>query len=450
MIARTITKPASTRRPPIDDLAGNGREDGAPDITESGRRLSAPTIGFPGVQKLVALDLIITGDTNPRQTFDTAEDDELVASIERHGIIEPLVVRSVRLVDQVKGGAHEGKQYELIAGERRYRAARRAGHTQAPVIIRDVSDIDALELQMIENLQRKDLTPLEEANGYHRLHAPPHNLTADQIAGRVCKSRAHVYDRLKLLSLAPETRDALVTGKIAPSTALELARVPAGKQQQVIDTATEEKSFLRDEWRIAQKVGSHLWQIKKGPTWTVEHEVNTLKEAAHWLNDNYDVDLGTIPVTQAGTWRSLLEHITGKAKPVVSLSEAKTIVRQTRPGKTDRPLPKTPIEAIVAAVEDRQIEEDNFWLVLATGLASRLETLLPPICKRRGWDPDDVEHIIESLSTLRLRALCIELLLMADGRKETTEGSLVRMFGTACNIDLAVFARKTKKQKGRR
>jgi ParB family transcriptional regulator, chromosome partitioning protein len=136
----------------------------------------------------VPLDLIVPSPLQPRTQFVESPLDDLMESIRQHGIIQPLIVRPVN-----------GK-LELIAGERRWRASRKLGLTTVPIIEREASDRDVLEMALIENLQREDLNPMEEAAGYVRL-AEEFSLKQDEIASRVGKSRASVANAIRLLGL---------------------------------------------------------------------------------------------------------------------------------------------------------------------------------------------------------------------------------------------------------
>jgi ParB family transcriptional regulator, chromosome partitioning protein len=136
----------------------------------------------------VTLDLIVPSPLQPRMQFIESPLDDLMESIRQHGIIQPLIVRAV------------GDKLELIAGERRWRASKKLGLLSVPVIVREASDRDVLEMALIENLQREDLNPMEEAAGYVRL-AEEFSLKQDEIAIRVGKSRASVANAMRLLGL---------------------------------------------------------------------------------------------------------------------------------------------------------------------------------------------------------------------------------------------------------
>jgi len=168
----------------------------------------------------------ITANTQqPRQIFNEAALAELSASIREHGILQPLTVRT----------AESG--YELIAGERRLRAAGLAGLTSVPVLIRDVSDAVSLELALIENLQREDLNVIEEAEGYREL-AEKFGLTQEQTAERMGKARASIANALRLLGLTDEVKSMLSDSRLATGHAKVLLAVSNEKDQVILARRT--------------------------------------------------------------------------------------------------------------------------------------------------------------------------------------------------------------------
>jgi ParB family chromosome partitioning protein len=148
-----------------------------------------------------------------RREFPEAELDELAASIREKGVLQPLLVRPA------------GAEFELIAGTRRWHATRRAGLLEVPVIVRQVSDTEAVEIALIENLQREDLSPIEEAEGYRRL-TEEFGLTQEALAPIVAKSRSHVAHRMQLLSLPDAVRRLVESGDLPVSHAYALVNAP--------------------------------------------------------------------------------------------------------------------------------------------------------------------------------------------------------------------------------
>jgi len=176
----------------------------------------------PGDRVLrIALDRIVPTPLQPRKHFREESIAELVASIRAHGVLQPLVLR------QVNG------TYELIAGERRWRAARAAGLAEVPAILREATDLEVLELALIENLQREDLNPIEEALAYQRL-ADEFHLTQEQIAEKVGKSRAAVANAIRLLDLDPQVRTHVERGTLSVGHAKVLLAIRNHAEQLML------------------------------------------------------------------------------------------------------------------------------------------------------------------------------------------------------------------------
>ena len=166
--------------------------------------------------RVVAIEKISPGKFQPRQSFGRAEIKELANSIKTHGILHPILVRP-RL-------STEGA-FEIIAGERRWRAAQLARLHEVPVLVRDFSDAEALEIGLVENLQRENLTPLEEAEGYRRL-VDEFSHTQDEIAATLGKSRPYVSNIIRLLNLPDPIKDMLRSGDLSAGHARALLNAP--------------------------------------------------------------------------------------------------------------------------------------------------------------------------------------------------------------------------------
>lgn len=154
---------------------------------------------------------------------------ELSESIATHGVLQPIIVRRI-VRSKVLNYLPDDPEFQLVAGERRLAASGQAGLETIPCVVRELTDEQVLEVQLIENLQREDLHPMHEAEGYHQLMTL-HQHAAEDLAARVGKSRSYVYGRLKLLDLAPPLRKAFYAGHVSPSVALLLARIPGEKLQ---------------------------------------------------------------------------------------------------------------------------------------------------------------------------------------------------------------------------
>src|ERR1700758_2762431 len=170
----------------------------------------------PRSQRKVPIEFLKPNPRNPRRTFSDAELAELAESIRQHGVIQPIVARPVR-------GTHD--RFEIIAGERRWRAAQAAGLHEVPIVPVDVSDSDALEIAIIENVQREDLNPMEEAQGYHAL-VNEFKRSQDEIAKVVGKSRSHVANMMRLTKLPPEVQAYISSGQLSAGHARALIGVP--------------------------------------------------------------------------------------------------------------------------------------------------------------------------------------------------------------------------------
>ena len=176
----------------------------------------AAHIDRPRAQRKVPIEFLRPNPRNPRRAFSEAELAELAESIKQHGVIQPIVVRPVK-------GAHD--RFEIIAGERRWRASQAAGLHEVPIVPVDVGDSDALEIAIIENVQREDLNPLEEAQGYHTL-AGEFKRSQDDIAKIVGKSRSHVANTMRLTKLPAEVQALIAQGQLSAGHARALIGVP--------------------------------------------------------------------------------------------------------------------------------------------------------------------------------------------------------------------------------
>ena len=169
--------------------------------------------GQTAQEQTLPLTSIIPNPNQPRTHFNETELRELSESIEKHGVLQPLLVR------------HKGDHYEIIAGERRYQASKRAGLDEVPVIIRDVDDQDMLALALIENLQRSDLNPIEEARGYKQL-IKTSGMTQEALAQAVSKSRSAITNSLRLLDLPEQVQQMLFDGLLTAGHARAILAVP--------------------------------------------------------------------------------------------------------------------------------------------------------------------------------------------------------------------------------
>jgi ParB family transcriptional regulator, chromosome partitioning protein len=212
-----------------------------------GRGLSALISEAPSPQdneelREIEIDLIRPGEQQPRSTFDEAKLQELAQSIRATGIIQPLLVR------------RRGGLFELVAGERRWRAAQIAGLTRVPAIVREIADENLLELALIENIQRQELNAIEEANAYRRL-IESLGLTQDEVAQRVGRDRTFVTNYLRILKLPNEIQSLLEQEKLTFGHARALLGISDPQMQR----------------RLAQRIHKHNWSVRE-----TEHRIRAL------------------------------------------------------------------------------------------------------------------------------------------------------------------------------
>jgi ParB/RepB/Spo0J family partition protein len=218
----------------------------------------------PSELLMLDLALIARSRTNPRTHFDEALLAELAESIRKHGLASPILVRPLP-GDRVQDTAEDRQSgeplptHEIIAGERRWRACKLAGLTRIPVLVRHLDDKAVLELQLVENLKRSDLHPLEEAEGFQAL-MDKHGMSVEDIAAKVDKSASQIYVTLKLLDLTPECREQMYAGSLNRSLALLVARAPAELQARIAKDIMTGQYGERQEPMSYREAKAHIQQ----------------------------------------------------------------------------------------------------------------------------------------------------------------------------------------------
>ena len=213
-----------------------------------GRGLSAllsaeGTATAPEQTNDVRIDLIDPGFSQPRTIFDESSLNELAKSITANGVVQPILLRP------------KGERFELIAGERRWRAAERAGLTRIPAIVRDVPDDKVLEIALIENIQREDLNPIEEASAYKKL-IDTLGLTQETVAERVGRDRSYVTNYLRLLKLPQDIQELLQRGKISTGHARTLlALEDVGVQRRIARKIIDQDLSVRSTEQLVRSAG---------------------------------------------------------------------------------------------------------------------------------------------------------------------------------------------------
>ncbi len=204
-------------------------------------------------EKLVNITKVEPNREQPRKNFDEEALDELAESIKQFGLLQPILVQDKKTY------------YEIIAGERRWRAAKKAGLKEIPVIIKNLTEQEIVEISLIENIQREDLNPIEEAQAYKRL-LTEFNLKQDEVAERVSKSRTAVTNSMRLLKLCDEVQKMVIDNMISTGHARALISIEDEKQQyEIAKKIYEEKLNVRDVEKLVKNLNKPV-KIKKAVT----------------------------------------------------------------------------------------------------------------------------------------------------------------------------------------
>lgn len=219
-------------------------------LGETGRGEGVSKDSTPAASRVLSIGSLRPGRLQPRTEFDSKEIQSLAASISTQGIIQPILVRPAKDTDG---------DYEIIAGERRWRAAQLAGLHEVPVVVHFIGDQDALEIALIENLQRQNLNVFEEAEAYQHLIADYGN-SQEEVAQAVGRSRSHVANVMRLLALAPEIKQMTVAGKLSPGH----ARVLLGAENaiQMANKIVSENLNVRQTEKLISKADDKNQTVK--------------------------------------------------------------------------------------------------------------------------------------------------------------------------------------------
>lgn len=210
----------------------------------------------------VPIDLIDPSSLQPRSLFDDAKLDELARSISANGVVQPLILR------------RKGNRFELIAGERRWRAAQRAGLTKVPAVIRTISDDKVLEIALIENIQREDLNPIEEARAYKKL-IDTLGLTQETVAERVGRDRSYVTNYLRLLRLPEDIQELLQSGRLSTGHARTLLALDhIDVQRRIARKVIEQDLSVRATERVVRLMGKPGRERARSAAKTSERDAN--------------------------------------------------------------------------------------------------------------------------------------------------------------------------------
>jgi len=230
----------------------------------------APTAADDRAPSTLSLDVMVAGVYQPRTRMDEGSLYELAESIKAQGIMQPILVRMVH------AGANAGK-YEIIAGERRFRAAKLAGLSEVPVLVRDVPDQTAAAMALIENMQREDLNPLEEAQGLQRL-IKEFGLTHEDAAQAVGRSRSAASNLLRLLNLAEPVQTMLMAGDLDMGHARALLSLDKAAQITTANQISAKKLSVREAESLAKRIGAEFSLVAQKPKKEKSRDLKRVEE----------------------------------------------------------------------------------------------------------------------------------------------------------------------------
>ena len=243
------------------------------------------------IEKLVPVEKIYPNPNQPRKSFQEEKLIELANSIKTKGIVQPLIVRK-------KKGAKES--FEIVAGERRWRAAQRAQIHELPVIIKEFTDIEVLEIAIIENVQRADLNPIEEALGYKNL-MENFDHTQDGLSKEIGKSRSHIANLLRLLNLPSSVQELLISGQLTAGHARALVTCdnPLAIAKQIISLGLSVRDAERLAKNVSEKKVSNKTKIKEKPADTIllESDLSAALRMKVSINHEEGKEKGLISIT---------------------------------------------------------------------------------------------------------------------------------------------------------
>ncbi len=294
------------------------------------------------------LDDIIPNRFQPREVFDDQALKELAVSIREHGVIQPIIVRKVE------------NKYEIIAGERRYKASMMAGLTKIPAIIKNLDDRESSKVALIENLQRRDLTPIEEARTYQKILELEDNMTQEELAATMGKTQSSVSNKLRLLSLPEEVQDALLKEKISERHARSLLNVEDKNEQiKLLNRIIEEKMTVREvEREIKILKGEAVEEDKEEEEVKVETPVEETTEAITEVETESPSELTTPSLDAPLFGQAAIQE--DKEEPTEAVSEAETeaVIEETTETPTEV-VEEVPTEAVTETIQEEPSEAET-------------------------------------------------------------------------------------------
>ena len=311
----------------------------------------------------VAIEDIIPNRFQPRLAFDEEGLKELSESIKQHGIIQPLVLRRL------------GNKYEIIAGERRFKAATMAGLKQVPAIISDIDDNKSAEIALVENIQRRNLTPIEEAKSYKNLLDRGY-MTQEQLAEKMGVSQSSIANKLRLLNLAPEVQDALLQEKISERHARSLLVLPIEEQAEWLKKIITKRLTVRQlDLEIKKAKGETTEDV---PLININPDVKTIVNNATDINNpepKKEVSMETNEISASPVPEQVLEQKPIPNKFFNFLEDEAANMQMMEPEVPKTPEPSNNIE-VLEDISDLTLEPKNGEQELNTPIPS---LVTPPI-----------------------------------------------------------------------
>jgi len=268
----------------------------------------------------IALDKIELSKTNPRRVLNGPALDELTASVRAHGVLQPILVRP------------RGEAFEVVAGHRRHTAATKAGLEEIPALVRELSDQETLEIQVIENLERKDLHPLEEAAGYQRLMRE-HGYKVERLAERIHKSVKYIYDRVKLLQLTKEVQKLFLEDRITSGHAILLARLSPKDQARVALPDRDDPRDARGLWEEEHTLFDNEDDARAEKDPLAGMKAVSVRELQSWIDEHVRFDAKD---PDPMLFPAAAEELAG-AKKVIPITHSHYIPPEAREGRTYGP-----------------------------------------------------------------------------------------------------------------
>lgn len=332
-------------------------------VVGAGSKPALTPQGQPSAFRELALERIYESELNPRSHFDEAKITELSESIRAVGVIEPIVVRERR-------GKEKHLVFEIVAGARRHRAARQAGLTLVPALIRELDDTAALEIMVIENNQRDDVNPLEEAEGYQRLLK--RNYTIERLAAKIGRSTKYIYDRLKLLLLIPEGKRLVLAGKMTAGHAILLARLKPKDQERALDVDEVNYNRMGGLWAQDRSAGDLFddngSKKNKDPLAKYDkYKPVSVRELEAWIDEHVRFEKKAPDPMLFPDTAATLNAAAEKKEKIIQITHNYSTVSEAKEGNTERIYHATSWKLADGSAKDAKACEKSVIGVIVVG-----------------------------------------------------------------------------------